>query len=348
VTKVRVIATGLLPDDSVAIVVDGEPRVMVEPWNAHNTAELRLSSGRHVIALGQVAANCRPNVESLGVVVPVGFQIEFGLRCQGTAELEALEYLLVRDGDVWVGAGSALTWFAKGHSAAWAPDGERIAFADTAGIRAREVGGGGHETLIVPSNDADVTDVAWSPRGNRIAYFWCGGGIFGDDCVHQVRLATEGPRGWSSEMVDDEVWTPAWSPDGNILAAAGYRELRIFDSTGQWLRNLAPGARPSQTFGPAFSPDGRSLAYLIWPVEGAGGQYLRIRDLGTAEDTRVPTPWAGSVWDVTWLPGGQGLVVEGYQAETAQKCLFLTTVTGGPLRPLMPCAPWLSSFRLRP
>ncbi|HEX9167253.1 MAG TPA: hypothetical protein VF862_15165 [Gemmatimonadales bacterium] len=345
--KVRVIAQGMLPDDLVTVVVDGTPRAVVQPWHRNNRAELLLAPGRHVLALGQVAENCRPNVDSLEITVPTGFEVELSLGCHGTPELEDLEYLLVREGTVWIGKGSALKEMVGGHSASWGPDGQRIAFADPSGIYLMEVGGIRPAAPIIPANQADLGDVAWSPRGDRIAYFWCGGGIFGDDCSHEVRLATQGPSGWRSQTLAGDLWTPAWSPDGSQLAVAGYEGIHIYDEAGRWLRSPTPGEAPGQTYGPAFSPDGRFLAYLLWPRNGQG-QYARIRDLGTTHDVPVPTPWTDSVWGITWLPGGSGLVLVAYRRDLGQGCLFLTTTAGGTSRPLFPCTERFSSFRLRP
>lgn len=141
-------------------------------------------------------------------------------------------------------------------SAAWSPDGKRIAFTSTSQgnqeIYVADADGSNRQRL---TNDPAL-DVhpAWSPDGKRIAFATNRWGDFEiavmqADGSNIVRLTTQ-------SGLDDY---PAWSPDGTRLAFATHRdgnfEIYTMTSDGTGAKNVTQ--HPSLDNFPAWSPDGK-------------------------------------------------------------------------------------------
>ena len=70
---------------------------------------------------------------------------------------------------------------------------------------------------------------------------------------------------------------PAQSPDGTQVAFSAFAHLYVADLAGGAPRRLTDGDEPA--FQPAWSPDGRSIAYVTWTAAG-GGQVWTTRPGG--------------------------------------------------------------------
>jgi hypothetical protein len=190
-------------------------------------------------------------------------------------------------------------------SGGWSPDGRRFAFpVDRGGhsaIALAEVPSGRIERVIPVPEVADISGLAWSPGGDRLA-------------LSGTRDAMAGL--WLLDLADGTLapltqgrgayLQPAWSPDGATLAfATDYgprtdREALVYGSMNIGLMDVASrGIRVLSIkdgtvhVDPQFAPDGRSLFFVASP-DGVPDVYRYGLDSGTFyRVTRVATGVSG-------------------------------------------------------
>ena len=160
----------------------------------------------------------------------------------------------------------------------WSPDGPQMAFesyrAGDLGIWAMNADGSNPVNLTSDDPTYDYGP-AWSPHGDWIAYTgWSTGHkqifITSPDGKQHINI--------SRNQFDDE--QPAWSPDGKRLAfvsnregceqvtdpivlnACQRREIFVADFDGAGLSNVQQLTFEGRSSAPAWSPDGKYLAYV--------------------------------------------------------------------------------------
>ena len=175
---------------------------------------------------------------------------------------------------------------------AWAPDARQIVWP-TGGLEIE--GPGGARRVVVPASIHDnLRDPAWSPDGSRIAFGEGGDGsvsVVNVDGSGRRSLLGDGTRNWNK-------FGYAWSRDSRQIAFeahGGYYGswLGVVKADGSDLRRLA---RHCAAAGPAWSPDGRRIAF--------SDQYgLRLIASDGGDLTRIPNSWYGR--SPVWSPDGQ-------------------------------------------
>ncbi len=97
---------------------------------------------------------------------------------------------------------------------------------------------------------------------------------------------------------------PSLSPDGKRLAFGALANIHVMDLAHGKPRRAAPGPEPQ--FMPAWSPDGRALAYVTWTAAGAGHVWLVGTETG-AKPRRLSSSPAFYTHPV-FTPDGGGVV----------------------------------------
>lgn len=100
----------------------------------------------------------------------------------------------------------------------------------------------------------------------------------------------------------------AWSPDGSVIAVAGYHEVLLHSSDGERLTGRLVGFSPSIA-SLAFSPDGRLLA----TAGGATSEYgeIQLWDVATQKLLRSIRTSNDTVFGVSFSPDGSRVAVGG-------------------------------------
>ena len=109
------------------------------------------------------------------------------------------------------------------------------------------------------------------------------------------------------------------SPDGKTLAFQAVGHIYLMDLPGGTPRRLTPESFAAFEFAPAWSPDGRSIAFTTWDDKERGGLW-KVAATGGAPQRLTTEP--GEYVQPTWTPDGQGIVVSRGSGETARGRTF--------------------------
>lgn len=206
---------------------------------------------------------------------------------------------------------------------ALSPDGEQVAFmwngGDGAQVYVKFVSGGDP----LPLAKASYGDIAWGPKGERIAYMRglpagedgpglevCTITAIGTD--HRVETTT------TSTVTDLD-----WSPDGRFLAFSdsarpGERENIFLFSRENGVKHQVTfhsGDEATFDISPSFSPDGRHLAFIRVRAGAGGAGYIYVQRLDgeglpVGGPQRLVSP-DGFLYDVDWTADGSAVVYSG-------------------------------------
>jgi Tol biopolymer transport system component len=198
-------------------------------------------------------------------------------------------------------------------SAAWSPDGSRLAY-----IPARHYG-----LYVVNADGSDPHKIAaggggmaWSPDGSRIVYRkGIGWGYLSQLVIVNADGSGEGGRTLPLTPGTYSDGNPAWAPDGRIFFGredprSGIGEIDSINPDGSGLETVTAAGRFAEF---SLSPDGKWL--LLWDrrsggfarmlASGRGGEYVvlgwfhgRLKSMATD-----PTPAHSS-----WSPDGSKIV----------------------------------------
>lgn len=109
------------------------------------------------------------------------------------------------------------------------------------------------------------------------------------------------------------------SPDGKTLAFQAVGRIYLMDLPNGTPRRLTADSFAAFEFAPAWSPDGRSIAFTTWEDKERGALWKIAANGGTPQ--RLTTE-PGEYVQPTWTPDGQQIVVSRGSGETARGRTF--------------------------
>jgi Tol biopolymer transport system component len=206
-------------------------------------------------------------------------------------------------------------------SAAFSPDGKRLAYSR--GGRVANVWrvpiladrpATFAEAEQVTSEHALIEFVDLSPDGKLLA-------VSSDRRGNQDLWVLPVAGGEMTPLTTDPApdWNPRWSPDGSEIVfyafRSGNRDIWVMPSRGGPARQIT--SHPAQDVRPAWSPDGREIAFFSQRPEGNGRWIVNAKGGDARFVTEAP------VDSGAWAPDGQALVVE------RQRSLYRVAKDGG-------------------
>jgi Tol biopolymer transport system component/DNA-binding winged helix-turn-helix (wHTH) protein len=193
----------------------------------------------------------------------------------------------------------------------FSPDGNQIAFVwdgeggDNEDIYVKVIGT--EIALRLTTGPEADRNPAWSPDGRHIAFVRSSAearGLF-------VVPALGGPERKIQSLLNDWSAGPSWSPDAEFLALAGQDAPQAVSSifivsirTLEKRKLTSPPASALGDFAPAFSPDGRTVAFNR---AGHGGGIFLVPIVG-GEPRRVTQEQHFWLERLAWTPAGRELI----------------------------------------
>jgi Tol biopolymer transport system component len=210
------------------------------------------------------------------------------------------------------------------------PDGALLAVekssfeAGSSGLFVVSALGAGERRL---ANAVPYLSPSWSPDGKWIAF------TNGPDLSSSSRIGVVSRDGKHTRTLA-EGSNPLWSPDGSLIAFLHLDDdlINVMTPTGGGLRRIAAlSGSPGIYFTAAWSPDGRSLAFLD------GTQIVVVSRDGGSRVSLLPESFtlAGAPSGLSWSPDGEKLAFIDTDPRTLERMAFEIPAAGGAPRALV-------------
>ena len=203
-------------------------------------------------------------------------------------------------------------------SAALSPDGRNIAYADQNGEMSSlwlQRAGTNNPLQLFPPAKLFYRDPSFSHDGNTLYYSKCQ-----PDCELHKMPVLGGVETALGIRADSRV---TFSPDGKRMAylrsevePSGLVTARLYaanaDGTGEEFLNWEAGDSVYQRGAPAWSPDGKVIAFSLIAKESEqrGMKVIGVALADRKESTLIAPSWP-NIRDVAWLPDGSTLIING-------------------------------------
>ena len=225
---------------------------------------------------------------------------------------------------VWERNGRVRLLASAAQSPAWTPDGRRLAYVKDGEVWVADADGS-HRARVSPPELGDAVSVDWAPDGRSLV-------VERDGILVVMRADGAGERTLTAGA------EPAWSSRGGI-AFVRDGDLYVIDPDRRGLRRLL--TTPALDTSPAWSPDGRRLAYV-----SAGGTAVDLHVLDLARGVATPlTADAFIESSPAWSPDGRTLAFVGNR--NGIDAPWTVAPTGGAAAPLVGVTR-LAEMRWRP
>jgi Tol biopolymer transport system component len=192
----------------------------------------------------------------------------------------------------------------------FAPDGRRIVFADLSGDgltdQLRTAGLGSKSTRLLRSRRREfISGPQWSPRADRIVY----------GAANSVNVV-DARSGRVISAILERGTGPDWSPDGTRIAYSTGSQIDVVAANGRHLHTIVPATDNVGVWSPAWSPNGRSIAWIrvdpgpgdtaifsIWRARVDGGNAQQVAEIGGVSDA---SDFDYVAPDLAWQPRPRG------------------------------------------
>jgi serine/threonine protein kinase len=172
-------------------------------------------------------------------------------------------------------------------------------------------------TQVMPPEPVRYLGVRFSPDGN---YLYFVRGEPGEALKFLYRAPVLG--GTPQKLVSDVDTNVTFSPDGMHLAysvmnnpALGKFRLVTYSLANGESKTLVTGDMSQALFDPAWSPDGKTLACIMYGVGDAISALVAV-DAATGKVSPIFKAADGPLFSPTWLPDGEGLLARYLGRET--------------------------------
>jgi TolB protein len=247
----------------------------------------------------------------------------------------------VRDGTIYVSNGGRPFRIARGSAPAWSPDGTRIVYAGLDGIFTVRADGRDRRRVTRSPELAHDLDPSWRPRvragrdpvavpAGSIVYTRYVKSRSGDTTELFVDALGEKRRLTRNDLHD---YGAVWSPDRRRVAfvrmtRGGDADIWVMRSDGTGARRLAGSARGASDHDPAWSPDGRLIAFSstrAWLRGERGSELYVMRSDGTGVRRLTRNSRHRNDFEPSFSPDGRHLV---YVSDRGYAELFRIGVDG--------------------
>jgi Tol biopolymer transport system component/TolB-like protein/Tfp pilus assembly protein PilF len=220
--------------------------------------------------------------------------------------------------------------------AAISPDGKSVAYcSNNNGVWMQNLATGSRLQLYPETEQEERRGLSFSPDGNQL-YFYSG--VKGRKKLQLMRVSVLG--GQAQKVLEDfHTWT-AIAPDGKRFAFVrwkveqGEQSLIVSDGTNE--RTITTRKMPDyfELWGNtvAWSPDGQHIACVEW-LKHNNTSVGSVLIVNAVNGTEMRLPNRGRNWyflyDLTWLPGGDGLLVSAREDVSAPYQIWRASYPAG-------------------
>ena len=223
----------------------------------------------------------------------------------------------------------------------WSPDGRRLVFVSNRDgddeLFLMNANGSGLRQLT--RNRAVDTTPAWSPDGRSLVFASNRAG--GEHKLYLLRLNPGSARPLTTGPRTAFDIAPSWSPDSRLIAFASNRaayansDIWLVRPNGTGLRRLTRTAgsesHPGDEGTPAFSPDGRRIAFS---TNRDRQQEIYVMDAdGTGVRRLTRAPGRDDILP-RWSPDGRSIAFTGTPFPQGQPSVYVVPAAGGAVRRL--------------